>query len=236
MDYQDLRYKRKIQSLEEDPELEIVTRLVGDWGKAVLELGCHDGSLSKFIKDRGGEVTGVDINPIAAAKAKEFCERIVVGDLESEKILECISSKKYDIILALHLLEHLKDPWSFLQRVGDLLNEEGKLIIALPNIGNLHHRVRLFQGEFNYEETGVMDRTHLRFFNLRTAIEMIEGSGLRVQAVKFSGKIDGSFELAQIFPSGTKTAMRKLLSAWKKFEPSEIHKVMIFQCTQVNHA
>lgn len=230
MEYNDLKYHRSITGIEKDPELRIVNAFFEPENKSILELGCHDGSFSKYLKAKGAYITGVDINPIAIEKAKKYCEKVFIGDMEEKNFLEYFSNTKYDIILALHVLEHLKDPWTLLANISKLLNEKGQIILALPNIGNYQHRVRMFKGVFDYEESGVMDKTHLRFFTLKTATEMIEKSGLKINSVNFSSRVDAPYELAQMFLPGTKTIMRNIISKTIRFKAEDLHRVMIFQC------
>jgi len=93
-----------------------------------------------------------------------------------------------DLILCLDVLEHLVDPWrvtSFLQK---LLKPGGALIISVPNIRNRDILFPLlFKGKWDYTEAGVLDKTHLRFFVRRTAIELVESSGLTVDKVGATG-------------------------------------------------
>jgi 2-polyprenyl-3-methyl-5-hydroxy-6-metoxy-1,4-benzoquinol methylase len=85
----------------------------------------------------------------------------------------------------MHILEHLINPEIILEKTINILNPNGKVIICLPNISNWENRLEMFKGDFNYTDIGVMDKTHLRFFNYFTAIEFIQKAGFKVD--RYSG-------------------------------------------------
>lgn len=83
--------------------------------------------------------------------------------------------------MCLDVLEHLVNPWETIRRLDSLLKPGGLLIISVPNIRNYHILVDLaFKGKFSYTESGILDRTHLRFFTRASAIELAESAGARV--------------------------------------------------------
>jgi 2-polyprenyl-3-methyl-5-hydroxy-6-metoxy-1,4-benzoquinol methylase len=156
-----------------------VTEWVGH-NKNVLEIGCHTGTLSKCLLANNNAVTGIDINEDAVLMAKPFQKRTLVGDIETPETFAWLQDEKFEVITVLHILEHLTNPWRVLGKTIQYLNEDGIIIIGLPNIANAKTRLSIFKGNFIYEDIGVMDKTHLRFFNYKTAIEMIHDSGLEI--------------------------------------------------------
>jgi 2-polyprenyl-3-methyl-5-hydroxy-6-metoxy-1,4-benzoquinol methylase len=151
-----------------------------DQGCVVLELGCHTGHLSEWLQKKGCSVTGVDLNERALQIADPYLERKILADLEKETFWEQIEGTKFKHILCMHVLEHLSNPWETLDRLSGYLEPKGEIIIALPNINNAKDRFNIFFGEFNYTVDGVMDKTHLRFFNQKTARELIDQAGLEI--------------------------------------------------------
>lgn len=177
---QDLIYQKN--NVEHLADADRETKKVVDWvekNKEVLELACHTGDLSKWLYNNGCKITGVDINTEALAVASPFLERHIAGDIESECFWNAIKGKTYDVITCMHILEHLIDPWQVLLRLKSHLKPDGKLIIGLPNINNAMTRFQILFGSFNYSRTGVLDQTHLRFFNQKTARELIDYAGLK---------------------------------------------------------
>lgn len=149
--------------------------------KTVLEIGCHLGGLSKWLKYSGNKVTGIDINNKALELAREFQEHSYCFNIENIQDWQVLENTKYDSVLLLHVLEHLSNPWEVLEIAKTYLKNEGVLIIGLPNICNAKTRLAIFKGNFIYEDIGVMDETHLRFFTYNTATQFINNANLKIE-------------------------------------------------------
>ena len=121
--------------------------------------------------------------PDAAALARQVADVIWEENIETFSLpLEPYS---VDVILCMDVLEHLVDPWAVLQKLTPLLANKGVIIASIPNIQ--HYRVLkdlVFRGKFEYQEDGILDRTHLRFFTRRSAIGLMTSTGLTVQNVQ----------------------------------------------------
>ena len=130
--------------------------------KKVLDIGCASGYLASFLEEKNCIVDGIDIDQKSVAKAKEFCNAHVLN-ISQEKIDE-----KYDVIILGDILEHLEHPDEILSKLRGNLNDGGYIIISLPNIVNIYPRVKILFGYFDYEEVGIFDRTHLRFFTRKS--------------------------------------------------------------------
>lgn len=108
------------------------------------------------------------------------------GNFEDPTFLDDIVTKrgKFQMILALDILEHLLDPWAMAKRLANSLDEGGYMVVSIPNIRNFHASVPLlFQNKWNYQDDGILDRTHLRFFVRSTAIDLIEQTGLKITKI-----------------------------------------------------
>lgn len=150
-------------------------------GKKVLEIGCSTGSFTKHLRDQGCTVTCVEIDEEAVGRAKYFAESVIVGDVEDPEIWLKLSHK-FEVVLFMHVLEHLFDPWRVLREARSLLAEDGFIIILIPNIACWQARKQLFfRGDFQYQKCGVLDSTHLRFFTLFTAQNLIQEAGYKIQ-------------------------------------------------------
>ncbi len=181
MEYNDLTYdKPRVQKPE---ELDKETQKVLDWvgqSKHVLEVGCHTGYLSEWLQKLNCHVTGVDINNNALKVAEKYLIKTICANIESEEFWKRLEEEKFDVITFMHVLEHLANPWDVLKKSISLLKPEGEIIIALPNISNAKERFDMLFGKFEYTPMGVMDKTHLRFFNQKTARELIHQAGLEI--------------------------------------------------------
>lgn len=154
-------------------------------GSNVLDVGCATGYFAKKLKEKKCNVWGIEIDSSASQKAKKYCEKVFVGDIEKEKSLP-FQKHFFDYILLMDILEHLKNPSSALRIFKPYLKKDGKIIISVPNVAFLSIRLALLRGKFAYQELGIMDATHLRFFTKKTLLEMIEKTGLRIEEVDVS--------------------------------------------------
>ena len=147
-------------------------------GERVLEVGCSSGALTERIRALGCVVVGVEQRPEAAAKAMRFCESVLVGNIEHMPL--DLKPSSFDVLLLIDVLEHLVDPVSTVRRLVPLLRPSGRVVVALPNVAHWSIRLRLLRGRFDYEESGILDRTHLHFYTLKTARNMLERAGLAI--------------------------------------------------------
>ncbi len=201
MIYSDLKYDH--QSVINFDDLHTETKTVLNFigkKKTVLEVGCHSGLLSEWLQKQSCIVTGIDINEFALDKARLYQKETILGNIEKEEIWELLSTQKFDTITFVHVLEHLVDPWSVVKNAIKLLNENGAIIIGLPNFSNAKDRFNIFFGNFEYTEIGVLDITHLRFFNYKTALELIDKSGLIVDEYYSSTKVNPVREFIDHLP------------------------------------
>jgi SAM-dependent methyltransferase len=149
-------------------------------GAHVLEIGAHTGFFSHALRDRGCRVTALEVDPRAATHARVHADRVVVGDVEDAAVRAQLGGP-FDVVLLMHVLEHLVDPWSVLRALRGQLVRDGRAIVLLPNVACWRVRKALFVGgAFEYEDTGILDRTHLRFFTLDSARALLEASGYTI--------------------------------------------------------
>jgi SAM-dependent methyltransferase len=147
--------------------------------KRVLEIGAANGLFSALLMDRGHEVLAVEGDPRSVALARERSVQVVEGDIESTATWKWIDGR-FDAVLFMHVLEHLADPWAALARARERIKAGGIVISLLPNIAAWRVRKDLFfHGRFDYAETGILDRTHLRFFTLGGGLELHTAAGFR---------------------------------------------------------
>lgn len=147
----------------------------------VLDIGCASGLLGVLLnRYRNCIVDGIeyDKEAIELARKKQVYRDLFHFSIVDNKNKEYISfinlKRKYDYVVFGDVLEHLVNPWVALKEVSNLLKKDGSIIISLPNIGNLDIIRALINGEFNYQNVGVMDTTHLRFFTANSFADMIE--------------------------------------------------------------
>ncbi len=162
--------------LSEHHSLSKMFRLVGE-NKRVLDFGCATGYFAQLLTKKGCTVTGIEINSDAAKVAEQYCEQVIVADLDLVSLTEILPERSFDVAVFGDVLEHLRDPWRLLKETQQLLNLEAYVVASIPNIAHGAIRLALLQGKFEYTELGILDNTHLRFFTRKTVEELFEHSG-----------------------------------------------------------
>lgn len=174
------RYARSIDLEDRLNPHTLAVLLVGE-GSRVLDVGTATGSVAGALRERGARVWGIEIDKEAAAEAARFCEQVVVGDVEELDLREELNQDQFDWLLFLDVLEHLRDPRATLERCLDLLAPGGRVLISLPNIAHASVRLQLLRGHFQYTDTGLLDHTHLRFFEEQSMRQLLASAGLSIE-------------------------------------------------------
>jgi GT2 family glycosyltransferase/2-polyprenyl-3-methyl-5-hydroxy-6-metoxy-1,4-benzoquinol methylase len=164
------------ENLDDNSSLAKLLSLISE-NTRVIDFGCATGYLAYLLKQKGCVVTGVEINEQAASIAEEYCERVIVCDLDITRLLDILPKQTFDVAVFGDVLEHLRDPWRILQETKELLLPQGYVVASIPNIAHGAIRLSLLQGKFDYQELGILDNTHLRFFTRKTVEELFEKSG-----------------------------------------------------------
>jgi SAM-dependent methyltransferase len=136
----------------------------------ILDVGTASGYLGKILKGRGHYVAGIEFDAAAAERARDYYDSFQVADIET---FEFPYRKEFDCIVFADVLEHVRDPAAVLRTCIPALKESGKIIISVPNVANFVVRLGLLFGKFDYMDRGILDRTHLRFFTLRSLKKMM---------------------------------------------------------------
>ena len=157
----------------------------------ILDIGCNEGYLKKISPNN--YFCGVDFSDAALRIAKDNgYDNVFLLDLNNLIKFDC--DKKFDVIVFADILEHLVGPGKALKFFLDNnLKKGGKVIISLPNIANFLIRLKLLFGRFEYTETGILDKTHLHLYTIRTAEKFLIENGLVVEKKKFSSNLFGFF-------------------------------------------
>jgi len=146
-------------------------------GHRVLEVGCSVGHVTEHLVAAGNSVVGVEIDPEAAAAAERFAERVHVLDLDVTPVSQ-VEHDRFDVIILGDVLEHLRDPDAALADVLTLLAPGGRVIVSVPNVAHIDVRLMLLEGRWEYQGTGLLDATHLRWFTKTSLRSMLARAGL----------------------------------------------------------
>ena len=189
-------------------------------GLQVLDVGCGSGVHGAELKrEHGHFVTGVDCAEESIAKAKTRLAEAYIGDVTQPHEYPFAKDKKFDVIVFSDILEHLYDPANVLRQHLFLLCDGGHVLVSIPNVAIWNVRASLLLGSFEYQETGTLDKTHIRFFTRRTIRRLIENAGIQIDGARITpgimrplvpmvkklygsaGKLDGTSDSASIMES-----------------------------------
>lgn len=154
----------------------------------VLDVGCASGYLMEHLRSvKNCHCVGIEPNHESAGRASAVgFEVILETALGALAALEC---KQFDHILFGDVLEHMVEPLQVLREYRSLLAPDGTIIVSIPNIASIRARVRVACGIWRYEEIGIFDRTHLRFFTIKTGRELLAQAGLSIVDEHFVGPL-----------------------------------------------
>lgn len=151
--------------------------------KFVLDVGCASGNFGYGLKKMYGcTVWGVEPDISAATLAKEKLDNVIIAPFTEELGFH---GQKFDAIFFNDVLEHLVDPAGALKVAKEHLTKEGFIIASIPNILHYETIANIIKTrDWKYEEAGIMDKTHLRFFSKKSVVRLFEQAGLQVELVE----------------------------------------------------
>jgi glycosyltransferase involved in cell wall biosynthesis len=146
----------------------------------ILDLGCSSGLLAERLREMGHQVTGVDVNEFdgVAERTSAFFKADLNDGIPAEV------GTGFDLILAADVLEHLAKPGLLMKQAQGLLAPEGTAIFCVPNVAHWYPRLRSTLGMFDYDQRGILDSTHLRFFTRRSIRRLIERQGYSITRIE----------------------------------------------------
>jgi 2-polyprenyl-3-methyl-5-hydroxy-6-metoxy-1,4-benzoquinol methylase len=162
-----------------------VVRMVG-LDKRVLEVGAGPGSITKMLQKNNCRVTGVEIDTAAIEKLSAYCEAVYQCDLNaSDWISQLAGCGTFDVLVAADVFEHLYRPHASLAVLKPFFSPNGYLVVSLPHVGNNAIVASILDGDFEYRDWGLLDRTHIRFFGLKNMQDFVENAGYKILAAEF---------------------------------------------------
>lgn len=169
---------------DEANPLNRISKIIPD-GSKVLDVGAGNGLLAQVLSHSHKEliIDGVEPNEYATKLAAQYYRNFYTG--YAQDFFPLISQENYDYIVMADVIEHMVDPLSFLQELSEHISTKTKIVISTPNVAFGAIRIALMNGEFKYVDSGLLERTHLRFFTYETLLELGKRSGFCTVKVLF---------------------------------------------------
>jgi 2-polyprenyl-3-methyl-5-hydroxy-6-metoxy-1,4-benzoquinol methylase len=173
-------YRRRFDPQGED-SLAKLARWIAP-GTRVLELGAAAGYFTAHLASIGCTVDVVEIDEQAAAEASMHARHTVVADLDGDAWLRQLPPERYGAIVCADVLEHLRDGRRLLRRLLPLLNDDGALLVSVPNAAHSAIVAGLLDEHLEYGAEGLLDDTHLHLYTWRSLRAALDDAGYRIAA------------------------------------------------------
>lgn len=151
----------------------------------ILDIGCACGGNLMRIREKNvqADLYGVELNENSAKFANLF------GSVENHNIEEPLEFPwrvKFDYIIMADLVEHLYDPLKTIKNLKPFLKDGGSILISIPNVMHITVIADLLNGHWEYQDAGIMDKTHIRFFTKNSILDMIKKAGLDLKHINYT--------------------------------------------------
>lgn len=168
----------------------------------ILDVGAAQGFFGQLLRDSNLAIDAVEPNEYWAEQAQSYYRNVFASTIEEADLPD----RTYRMIVCADVLEHTVDPVGVIEQLRRVATDDALFVISLPNVAHLAVRLLLLFGRFPQMERGILDRTHLHFYTLDTATEMLGRAGLEVVRARPTG-----VPLDELWPSGEGSALFKLL-------------------------
>lgn len=148
----------------------------------VLDVGCGTGATLLYIKNlyKNANLYGIEIGKISSKIANAYAN-VINEDIEQVNLQLQYEENFFDYIILGDILEHLENPWKLLKNLKLYLKKDGYILASIPNIMHISVIREIINGSFTYQEAGILDKTHLRFFTLSEIYKLFDTANLQVE-------------------------------------------------------
>ena len=161
-----------------------VQQMINPGSRTILDVGCGSGALAAELKNKlNAEVWGIEYNDEAAGIANEKLDNVISG--KAEDAISELPDNYFDTIIFADVLEHLVDPYNVLVKIKTKLTTNGEIVTSIPNVRHWSVVKQLLEGKWEYQEYGIMDSTHLRFFTRQSLFEMFDKAGYKITNIYY---------------------------------------------------
>jgi len=164
---------------------ETVLSFVPSSAARILDVGCGSGMLGERLRQsRDRYIVGITYSPTEAELASKRLSKVICAELNG---FDFSSLGKFDCVILSHILEHLYFPDRCLESLKCVLHKESVVVLALPNVVWWKQRLQFLVGKWRYQDSGILDRTHFRFFDVHSSKQLLEEAGYEILRVRRDG-------------------------------------------------
>ena len=203
-------------SFGNQPVLDAIFRVLPPNGR-VLDIGCASGGLLAQLEGVAGYRAGLEISAEAAEVAASVCDEVIPLGVDDPGVP--FPARSFDVVVCADVLEHLPDPGAALRRACEWTVEGGAVVICVPNIANWYARLRLLRGVWRYEDLGIWDSGHLRFFTLETLTDLVASAGLDAVSIEATEALSFQFPRLQRLPGPAKDGAARAMARLARWRP-----------------
>lgn len=172
--------------------------------KKILDVGCGLGNFGKLLKERNNQclVYGIEKNPTIAYEASKNLDKVYTGDVIH--VLSKIPDHYFEAVVFNDVLEHLIDPWTVMELISNKIVDRGIVVASIPNMRYIYVlRDLLINKEWKYLDAGILDKTHVRFFTIKSIKRLFEESGYLIDKIQgINGKVSWKWYLLNLLLFG----------------------------------
>ncbi len=172
----------------------LLVELIGSANR-VLDIGCATGGFSMELQRRGHTVVGVEIDSAAGKIAADRGVDVRIADVTEQSFVELLAGEQFDCILFADVLEHLVNPELALRNAQAVLAPGGYIVVSVPNVAHASVKLALMLDRFDYQDIGLLDRTHVHFFSREELFGVALRGGFAVTHLLRS--LAGPFEIPE---------------------------------------
>ena len=174
-------------TIDETNPLNRIYRFIPE-GSKVLDVGAGNGLLAQiFIKNNKKIIIdGIEPSLYASTIARKYYRHFHHGI--AQKYIDIMLKENYDYIVLADVIEHMQNPFVFLQDLCSKLPVNTRLFLSVPNIAFGAVRISLLNGDFNYVDSGILEKTHVRFFTIKTITELVSKIDMNIEVLFYLKK------------------------------------------------
>lgn len=149
----------------------------------ILDIGAGNGLLAQLLTAANKTVIidGIEPNVHATNIAKEHYRKLYNGYMSS--FMDELAEQSYDFIILADVIEHISDPIEFINEIKSIMSDKTKLVYSIPNVAYGSIRINFLFGVFKYTDSGILEKTHLRFYTEETINDLMKHSKLNIEQV-----------------------------------------------------